>query len=381
MPLQTMRIGFVVNPYAGMGGPLANKGSDNLVQQAELNNLSLVAPRRAQLFLQSLIPHIAQNIDWLTLDGPMGADLLASCQLRHRCVDFVAQSPSSALDTQQAAVALVSQGVDLLVFVGGDGTARDICAVLPQSQAVLGVPAGVKMQSAVYAITPQSAAQLIEQMLQGALVGIQPSEVRDIDEAALSRGQVKSRYFGQMLTPHAPLFVQHVKQGGLEVEDWVILDMAEHLRTHLPEDALIVAGPGSTTHAVFKEWGIDTTLMGVDVIIRGAMTAADVNAEQLEQMAFRATRPVYVVVTIIGGQGHIFGRGNQQITAKLLKQLGKDRVRVLATKTKLKTLAGRPLWMDTGDAELEHQWQGFISVICGFEDEVWYPLGLSRDGV
>ncbi|MCR6649987.1 MAG: ATP-NAD kinase family protein [Cellvibrionaceae bacterium] len=343
---------------------------------ARAGELPLTAATRAQAFLQHLKVPADCALTVVTVPGPMGGDVAAHAGLAVELTGFQPAEQTTAADTQIAAQALVARRVDLLIFVGGDGTARDVCRVIPPHQAVLGVPAGVKMHSGVYAINPQAAGELVSLLLGGALVNLGSREVRDIDEEAFRLGQVKSRHFGDMLTPEEGRFVQHVKQGGLEVEELVLLDIAAQVREELTEDTLLIAGPGSTTLEVLRNWGVKGTLLGVDILIGTEQVARDVDATTLLTHLRDHRGPVILMVTAIGGQGHIIGRGNQQLTPEVLRGVGRDNLRVIATKTKLKTLEGRPLCMDSGDAQLDRDWQGYIPVITGYADTVLYPLGL-----
>jgi predicted polyphosphate/ATP-dependent NAD kinase len=371
------RLGLVVNPLAGVGGPAAQKGSDheNIQARARRGELPLTAPARARFFLQQLVVPEDCALTLVTVPGSMGADLLQDLPLRLEIADYRPAARTTALDTQESARALMAQRLDLLIFVGGDGTARDVCRMVPATQPVLGVPAGVKMHSGVYAINPAMAAELVSQLLAGGLVNLGLREVRDIDEDAFRQGQVKSRFFGEMLVPEEGRFVQQVKQGGLEVEDLVLLDIAEHLCREITPDTLVIVGPGSTTQELLKNWGLEGTLLGVDLLLGGRLLVHDADATTLEHYLHEHSGPTLLVITAIGGQGHVIGRGNQQLTPALLRQVGRDRLRLVATKTKLKTLAGRPLLMDSGDTALDKDWSGYIPVITGFEDVVLYPLG------
>lgn len=375
--IRQFRLGLLVNPYAGVGGPAANKGSDDSRIQAlaRAGELPLTAPGRAQSFFDYLNVPEDCALTVVTVPGPMGEGVLTTGKWSVELTGFHPAEQTTAVDTQNAAQALAARRVDLLVFVGGDGTARDVCSVLPASQPVLGVPAGVKMHSGVYAINPQSAAELVSVLLRGELVNLAPSEVRDIDEEAFRQGKVKSRHFGEMLTPEEGRFVQHVKQGGLEVEELVLLDIAEQLAQELTEDTLLIAGPGSTVFNVLGNWDIEGTLLGVDVLLGKTLLARDVNATALTVYLDDHQGPVRLLITAIGGQGHVIGRGNQQLTPGILRRIGRDNLWVVATKTKLKTLEGRPLVMDSGDPRLDREWQGYLPVMTGFADTVLYPLG------
>lgn len=371
------RLGLVVNPLAGVGGPAAAKGSDHAAIQARARSgeLPLTAPARTRDFLRRLAVPRDCALTLVTVPGPMGADLAGELGFALELADYRPADPTTALDTEGSARALVAARVDLLVFVGGDGTARDVCRVVGVGQPVLGVPAGVKMHSGVYAVTPSMAAELVSQLMAGGLVNLSLREVRDIDEDAFRQGQVKSRYFGEMQVPAEGGFVQHVKQGGLEVEELVLLDMAAHLRREIGPDTLTIAGPGSTTYGVLKEWGLAGTLLGVDLLLGDRLLALDVDGATLEGHLHAHAGPVLLVVTAIGGQGHIIGRGNQQLTPAVLRRVGRSQLRIAATRTKLKTLAGRPLLMDSGDAALDRDWCGYIPVITGYDDTLLYPLG------
>lgn len=378
-PVREFRLGLIVNPLAGVGGPAANKGSDDpqIQSLAWAGELPLSSPKRARTFLEHLSVPADCQFTLVTVRGPMGADVAIGLPWEVELAGFTPSERTTGLDTQNAAQALAARQVDLLVFVGGDGTARDVCSVVPPRQPVLGVPAGVKMHSGVYAINPPMAAELVSLLLRGDLVNLAMREVRDIDEEAFRRGVVKSRHFGDMLTPEEGRFVQHVKQGGLEVEELVLLDIAEHLRQETDEaDTLVIWGPGSTTLNVMQNLGMEGTLLGVDVARNGQVIARDVNANTLADHLQRHTGRVLLVVTAIGGQGHIIGRGNQQLSPQVLRGVGRDNLRVIATRTKLKTLGGRPLQIDSGDEGLDQSWLGYIPVITGFEDTVLYPLGL-----
>ncbi len=381
----TLRVGFLINPYAGIGGPAGFKGSDliELQSAAAQGKIPLRAPARAHTFWRliaqaleaSAVTPLPLGIEVISAPQQMGADWLSLWGVAHTVVSGAVNVQTTAQDTQVFAQAIQRQGVDILVFAGGDGTARDIYRAVGSEQLVLGIPSGVKMHSGVYAINPQCAAELMIQLLSGVLMSTSLQEVRDIDENEFRQGRVKAQYFGEMPVPAAAEYVQAVKQGGMESEALVLFDIAEYLREHFSPDALIVWAPGSTTLGLLKEWGHEGTLLGVDVLMPSGDLVRDVNAQQLNALAADHTGVIELVVTAIGGQGHIIGRGNQQITPELLKRIGKEHVNVVATKTKLRTLHGRPLLLDSGCAELDELWAGLIPVNTGYDDVVLYPVG------
>jgi predicted polyphosphate/ATP-dependent NAD kinase len=121
-----------------------------------------------------------------------------------------------------------------------------------------------------------------------------------------------------------------------------------------------------------QELGIKNTLLGVDVIQNKHLIASDVTAKEL--LALTANNSCKLVLTLIGGQGHIIGRGNQQLSADFLKKLGKDNVLLVATKSKINNLSGRALIVDSGDPSVDQQLSGLISIITGYHDQVLYPI-------
>ncbi|TNE81165.1 MAG: ATP-NAD kinase, partial [Gammaproteobacteria bacterium] len=249
------RLGLIINPLAGVGGPAGLKGSDGVETAAEAlrRGSEPRAQQRAHRALQVLAERLdGEQVKLLTCPGDMGESVARVCGMVPHLVGETHAGPTTPEDTEYAATAMVEAGVDLLLFVGGDGTARNICNAVPAEQPVLGIPAGVKMQSGVYAITPEAAGELIGQLIRGELVDIRHQEVRDIDEAALRQGKVKSRYYGELLVPQAGQFVQQVKSGGREVEALVLQDIAETLLEEMEDDCLYIIGPGSTTAGIME---------------------------------------------------------------------------------------------------------------------------------
>lgn len=368
------KLGLVVNSYAGLGGPTALKGSDgaDIRARALAANGQLRAPERA---LRALSCLQNQPLDVFCFAGEMGEEAARAAGLSVCVLGSAASVPSEAADTIAAAKACQAHGCDLILFVGGDGTARNMVEAVGSEQPVLGLPSGVKMHSGVYAIAPEAAAAVIIQLINGELVALDEAEVRDIDEQAFREGRVQSRYYGELLVPAEPRYVQAVKEGGREVEALVLDDIAAEINEAVSSQTLLVFAPGSTTFAIASALGVAPTLLGVDLVLDGQMVGADLDAETLESHVFNHAGPVKLIITAIGGQGHVFGRGNQQLRPPLLRHIGRENLMVVATKTKLESLAGRPLLIDTNDAALDREWHGYIKVITGYRDAVLYPLG------
>lgn len=364
-------IGLIINPLAGLGGPAGFKGSDGMAEQALALGVEAKSALRTQTALELLLP-LRERLQFVTCPSAMGADLLAEMGFAHRVIGELPAGPSSARDTQKAVELLQEAGVALILFAGGDGTARDICAAVREGQPVLGIPAGVKIQSGVYAISPRAAGELTARLVEGGLVRLSSGEVRDIDENALREGRVTARWYGELTVPQEGGYVQQVKQGGVESEGLVLSDLADWLNDSWETDVRYVFGPGSTLHGLAQNLGLQTTLLGVDVIENGQLLASDVSeAELFEWVDGQAAR---LLVTAIGGQGHIIGRGNQQISPRVLRAIGLENLRVVATKRKLATLQGRPLLVDSGDSALDDAFPDAVRVWAGYKEELLYPV-------
>lgn len=369
------RLGLIINPLAGLGGGVALKGSDGVADLALALGAAPRAAERTRVALQTLLP-LRERLEFLSFPGPMGGDLLAEMGFRHQLIGELAGDITSAEDTRRAVTLLQDAGVALILFAGGDGTARDVAAVAREGQPVLGIPAGVKIHSGVYGVSPRAAGELVRRLAEGGLVRLTQGEVRDLDEAALREGRVAARWYAELSVPQEGHFLQHVKQAGMETEELVLVDIADWLRDSWEDDVRYVFGPGSTMHGLARELGLETTLLGVDVIENGEVIARDVTEQQLFELV--DDYPAHLLVTVIGGQGHILGRGNQQISPRVVRAIGLERLRVVATKRKLGTLEGRPLLVDSGDETLDESFPAVIRVWAGYKEELLYPLASSH---
>ncbi|MBU2178729.1 MAG: ATP-NAD kinase family protein [Gammaproteobacteria bacterium] len=369
---QVFKLGLIINPWAGIGGSVALKGSDGVAEAALALGAVPLAPQRAKAALTELLPY-KEQLHILTVAGAMGEDLALELGFSVTVHYQSVSEPTTASDTEAAARCLSAEGIDLLLFAGGDGTARNICAVVDEHTTVLGIPAGCKIHSGVYAITPAAAGKVVAQMIKGELVTVQEAQVMDIDEVAFRQGAVRAKRFGEMQIPTELRYVQSVKSSGKESEALVLDDLAAFVVSQMDPDVRYVMGSGSTIAAVMAELGLPNTLLGVDVVENGQLIASDVTANQLQSLI----KPVAtkLLITLIGGQGHIFGRGNQQLSPAVIRAIGRENIQLVATKTKLQQLNGRPLISDSGDAALDQDLQGMMKVLCGYNDYVMYRLG------
>lgn len=372
--LPALRLGLIVNPCAGVGGRVGLKGSDGAEVYADAisRGARARAPARATEALVALLP-FAKQLELRTWGGAMGADSARDAGLEAEVLGAPGSDGlTEAADTRAAALSLERSGAELLLFAGGDGTARDILEAVGERIPVLGIPAGVKMHSGVYAINPASAGRLLGKLASTGWIDLVAGEVRDIDEEAFRQGVVRTRYFGEMLVPDDQDLLQQVKCAGQAGEEEVLQALAAWVVETMEPECTYVIGPGSTTATIMQELGLEHTLLGVDVVRDGELLALDAGERDILNLVDGGD--ARVIVTAIGGQGHILGRGNQQISPAVIRQVGLHRITVVASRDKLRSLDGRALRVDSGDAQLDAELAGHIQVLAGYEDRLLYPV-------
>jgi predicted polyphosphate/ATP-dependent NAD kinase len=344
-------IGLIVNPVAGMGGAVGLKGTDGqaILDMAKSLGAKPTAPERAKAFLTEL--NLTENSLQLVVGaGNMGEDESKNMRLNVSVLGE-RKEKTSAEDTREIATEMLKKRVALIVFCGGDGTARDTLKAVGTAVPVLGVPTGVKMHSAVFAVSAQAAARVVVRYVAGELP-LREAEVMDVDEEAFRSGRLSAELFGYVLTPYEPHLIQANKvatpitESELHNQAAVAVFVIENMKP----DLIYIIGPGTTTRTIGDLLDVKKTLLGVDILSDKKLIAKDVNEQQiLETIRGKKAR---IVITPIGGQGFIFGRGNQQISPKIIRQVGLDNIIVVATESKLGNLRGS-LKVDTGDSRLD----------------------------
>jgi len=358
-------LGFLVNPVAGMGGAVGLKGTDGMVEAALSRGAVPRAPGRAYE-TSSLLAGL--DIHFLTCSGMMGEDILAGEGISGYEVVYRPKSErTGAPDTMAACRAFLERKADLILFCGGDGTARDIYTVVGDALPMLGIPAGVKMYSAVFAITPGAAAGILRDgCTRGNTFLFRDAEGVDVDEEAYREGSLRTRLFGIAKSPYRPGLVQGTKQVFEDPnEERAKKDIARFMREVMEgtPDILYILGPGSTTAAIALEIGISKTLLGFDAVKGGTLVATDLNEERLLGLLGGGTR-ARLVISILGAQGSILGRGTQQVSPDVLRIIGRENIIVVATPHKL---AETPLiFVDSGDRELDESFGDHITVVSGY---------------
>jgi len=369
------RVGLVVNPIAGLGGRVGLKGTDGeaTVARALARGAVPEAGARAAAALRRLVaawPAGRPAPLVLVPDGEMGAVAAREAGVDHRAVGpSPGPGPTSAADTRRLARALVDAGIDLLLVAGGDGTARDVCAAVGKAVPVLGIPAGVKILSGVFATSPAAAGELAASFLAARRGATVEGEVVDLDEDAYRRGIVAPRLFGHLRVPRGRR-LQGRKSPSPPEAGAAAAAIAEDVVERMTTGRAWVLGPGSTVRAIADRLGVPKTLVGVDVVEIGEDGPRVVVADAAEADLLPVVRagPATIVLTPIGGQGFLLGRGNQPISAAVLRAAGPDAILVVAAAEKLAALGGRALLVDTGDPALDAALAGHARVVTGFHE-------------
>ncbi len=356
-------LGLIVNPVAGMGGAVGLKGTDGAEALAEAlrRGARPGSCGRARAFVSGFSA-LRTAVSFVTCRGAMGEDAFADGVYRVRVLE-VGGGATGAGDTQDAARIMESMGVQMIAFCGGDGTARDIMDAVGERVPVLGIPAGVKMHSGVFAVTPEAAAGIAMRFIWGELP-LMRGEVADVDEEAFRQGRVSSRLYGYLSVPHEPAGMQGMKAATPLTEDsegnrqaiarWVVESMEKGV--------VYLLGPGSTVKAISEALGIDYSLLGVDIVLDGKLVRKD--ASEGDVMAAISGRDGRIIVSPIGRQGFIFGRGNQQISGRALRALGRGAVTVVSTREKLEGIEA--LRADTGDREVDGWFRSGVKVLVDY---------------
>ncbi len=343
------RIGVVVNPIAGMGGRVGLKGTDGKLSEARRRGAEPRAPERARRALEALGSF--EDVELYTYGDPMGESIARDVGFEPTVVGTPNASETSAADTRDATRALIDAGVDLLLFVGGDGTAVDVAGAIDAADStvpMLGVPAGVKVYSSVFGVDPEAAGRLA-----GSFDRTERREVNDIDEDAYRGGDVETTLRAVVETPVGEELQSSKQIGGGNV-DALAEAVAEEIRN---SGATYVLGPGSTVGAIADELGVDGTPLGVDVYRDGELIVRDASESQLlEALGERNV----IVVSPIGGQGFVFGRGNDQISPAVIRRC---EIEIVASPQKLADISA--LRVDTGDPDLDESLRGWQRVRVG----------------
>ena len=367
-----MRIGIVVNPDAGLGGRLGFKGSDGRAKEArDAGAVDRAGPRMQQCIskfkelLGSSLNRMGVSPSIVAWSGRMGGDWLDGFEFEQR-----KESPkeSTAQDTSNLVHDLLEAEVDVILYAGGDGTTRDIVNALDGNETpLIGVPGGVKMHSGCFATTPKASAEVLLAFLQGDLM-VAITEVMDLDEETYQKGEWKVRMYGEAWTPSSPRFMQGAKE---QVERASESDTIEGLANHIGNliddnpELMVIWGSGGTLRRMGEHLNVELTLLGIDIQHNGTIHS-DLNEQQLLQHLVGYEGPRLLLLSPMGGQGFLIGRGNLQLSPDVLRAIGFESILGVATPSKLLGLSS--VRIDTGDPLLDEEYQQrrFVKLLQGY---------------
>lgn len=366
------KIGLIINPIAGMGGRVGLKGTDGIdvLHKAIELGAEPQSSDRVEQVLNS-IAKLKNSLYFYTAAGNMGGDLITKLGFKGAiigCKQFI----TSANDTKDVASQLLNFGIDLLLFAGGDGTARDIQSVIKHKLPVVGIPTGVKMHSAVFTANPQLAANLLSDFISNKIKSFKEAEVMDIDEDDYRNQILSAKFFGYLLIPDNTKYFQNLKSGSPESEKHNQQAIAEDVVENMEDDIYYIIGPGSTPQAVMNKLQLNNSLLGIDVVKKKQLVAEDLSEQELLKIIDE--KKAKIIITPIGGQGFIFGRGNQQISPAVIKKVRKDNIIIISTKQKLNALLSKPLITDTHDSATDDYLRDYYKIVTGYHESVVYKI-------
>ena len=356
-------IGLIVNPVAGMGGSVGLKGTDGEIYKKALElGARPVTPKRTKECLSRI--ESKDDITLFVAPGKMGEEYVEAFDMPFMVIGAVGEE-TSAEDTKRIAAEMVDRGVELLIFVGGDGTARDIYDAIDSKVPVVAVPSGVKIFSSVFAVSARAAAEMVDAFVEG--TDVTEEEVLDIDEEAFREDRLASRLYGYLLVPNVRSFLQpgkaasNVNVSSVESKK----EIAAYIVEEMDQETLYLLGPGTTLEAIADEMEVPKTLLGIDAVYGGELVGRDLNEKGILGLLERYGKRG-IIVTPIGGNGFIFGRGSKQFTPEVMKRVGRENIVVVGTRDKLSRLDC--LRVDTGDFELDELLCGYMEVTVGYKE-------------
>ena len=371
--MDMVRLGLLVNPDAGLGGRLGLKGSDGQAEIARSRGAQDRSGPRMRAMLDHLITISKENLDgiqWYVSKGRMGTDwispAISSLEVIHS-----SSSSTDANDTSQLVGSMIGSDIDLLVYAGGDGTTRDVVAALSEygrpELPIIGVPTGVKMHSGCFASSPKAAAEVLSAWLEGDLL-LSSTEVLDLDEDLYRQGKWVVRLYAEAITPASPRWMQgskmRVEASG---EEEIIQGLADHVRETLIDDRMmIVWGSGGTLRTIGGILGFDLSTLGIDITVGGNIIGSDLNENEILSALKEHQGDVMLLLSPMGGQGFLIGRGNLQLSPDVLRIIGVNRVLGIVTPAKMLTL--RSLRIETGDSEMDQRFSDkkYLKVLQGY---------------
>lgn len=366
-------LGLIVNPISGMGGSVGLKGTDGkeILQRAVDLGGKPNANERVIEFLNG-IKAIKSKVKFITCSNYMGENSIDKLDFDYELIkDPVFENKEGIYETNSihtkvaAKIMKKMKNLKLILFVGGDGTARDVLDAVGDMKPCLGIPSGVKIYSSVFSLNPKAAASTVIQYLWKELP-LSKSEVLDIDEEAFRNGELVSKLYGFLIVPNSPEYCQYSKLSSPDSDKNNQERIANKIIQDIQENTYYLLGPGTTVKAITDKLGLRKTLLGVDLLYNYQIIAYDINEKQI--LSYINKYPTKIIVSFIGRQGFLFGRGNLQFTPKILRMIPLTNIIIIATKFKLASLQSHCLRIDSRDPDLDNEMRGLYKVIADYDE-------------
>ena len=363
-----IRVGFIINPIAGMGGRVGLKGTDGVVDEAVKLGAKHVAFLKAEEMLKDFYTNFSNDdIVWYTCSGDMGGILFKKLKIKDYKIVYTCSDVTSAEDTKNVCKKFLDEKLDLIIFCGGDGTARDIFTVVDKEIPILGIPSGVKMHSGVFGVNTSAVAKMLHEFVSGSLT-VGDAEILDLDEDLYRKGKWNIKLFGIAKGIVEPTYVQVGKSSFESVSDDEIKDeLAEHIEEEIEQNKnfLFLFGSGGTIDYITSKLGFKNTLLGIDAVYQNKVVGSDLNEKKILGLLDKYPK-AKLVLSPIGAQGFILGRGNLQLSPKVITKIGLDNIIVVSTPSKL--LSTPMLRVDNGDKKLDSDFKKkeLFMVVVGY---------------
>ncbi len=377
-----VRIGLVVNPDAGLGGRLGLKGSDGQAKYARsMGAEDRAGPRVSEtLSYFSKIHNSFDEIHWYTSNGRMGSQWIPR-DIKVGNLNLIHESSGSTSpsDTFKLVSLLIDSEIDLILYAGGDGTTRDIVSTLDLNDSssipIIGIPCGVKMHSGCFASSPKAGAEVLSSWLNEELL-LSSTEVLDLDEDKYRNGEWVVRLYAEAKTPASPRWMQGAKMRVEATgEDEIIEGLADHIRELLiNEERMIIWGSGGTLRTISNMVGFNGTVLGIDATLGNKQIGTDLNEQQLIDILDSHKGEITLLLSPMGGQGFLIGRGNLQLSPSVLNRIPIGEILGVVTPAKL--LSVRRLRIETGDQDLDQRFseKKYMKVLQGYRTTRVLPI-------
>ena len=371
------KLGLIINPIAGVGGKVGLKGSDGSVTVEDALKKGGVFESNFRT-LQALneLKSIKNDIELITFPSEMGQDAAEKSGLNHKVIGEIISGKTTKKNTQEAAEIMTQMEVDLILFSGGDGTARDIQDIVGETCPVVGIPSGVKMHSSVFGINPRVSGYLTSLFLSEKFQNVKSAEVIDLDEEEFRSDIISTKLYGYLQVPDSGNYIQSSKSPNLISESDDLNSISTDVIEKMEDNCIYIVGSGSTLRNLMENLKLNSTLLGVDLVLNKKLLALDVSeVEIIEHIKKYENYKIKILVSPIAEQGYIFGRGNQQISPKVIQIVGKKNIIILSTKTKVMSVLNNCFLVDTGEEKLDQDLRGYYRVTVGYREYLMCKIG------